>query len=302
MVRQEDVDNLFAKPGTVRRHCLLLSACIVFDVTVYPLMIWFLFIDVPAFLQAPPREEDERMFLFIKLGAVCGFTFVVCMYQVILFDLFGQHCSRMRQALSMERKPVPQTRVDDAASKHFEAWDVRPDDAASLAGPPEDSVMALPGALYPQHLGMPSIEEAPDGTVVQMVAPFQSRTMSRNPPGMAGDERGRAHAVASRKYHSEGGDTAARALHSFVPEGGADALQGTLDGRCYVCSSSPGIVGLVSASCGHLVCNSCIVTTKKGSTCLSCKAAAGKSNEKTVSFDRETVFTYIKQTPVQTPR
>ena len=29
---------------------------------------------------------------------------------------------------------------------------------------------------------------------------------------------------------------------------------------------------------------------------------AGKSHEKTVSFDRETVFTYIKQTPVQTPR
>ncbi|CAJ1376928.1 unnamed protein product, partial [Effrenium voratum] len=95
MVRQEDVDNLFAKPGTARRHCILLSACIIFDVTIYPLMIWFLFIDVPAFLQPPPQEEDERMFLFIKLGAVCGFTFVVCMYQVILFDLFGQHCSRM---------------------------------------------------------------------------------------------------------------------------------------------------------------------------------------------------------------
>ena len=34
---------------------------------------------------------------------------------------------------------------------------------------------------------------------------------------------------------------------------------------------------------------------------LSC-AEGGKSHEKTVSFDRETVFTYIKQTPVQTPR
>ena len=39
---------------------------------------------------------------------------------------------------------------------------------ASVSGA-QDSVMALPGALYPQHLGMPSIEEAPDGTVVQMV-------------------------------------------------------------------------------------------------------------------------------------
>ena len=29
---------------------------------------------------------------------------------------------------------------------------------------------------------------------------------------------------------------------------------------------------------------------------------AAKPHEKTVSFDRETVFTYIKQTPVQTPR
>ena len=27
---------------------------------------------------------------------MCGLTFVACMYQVILFDLFGQHCSRMR--------------------------------------------------------------------------------------------------------------------------------------------------------------------------------------------------------------
>ena len=30
------------------------------------------------------------------IQAMCGFTFVVCMYQVILFDLFGQHCLRMR--------------------------------------------------------------------------------------------------------------------------------------------------------------------------------------------------------------
>ena len=35
--------------------------------------------------------------VFLGLSeAMCGFTFVVCMYQVILFDLFGQHCSRMR--------------------------------------------------------------------------------------------------------------------------------------------------------------------------------------------------------------
>eukprot|EP00439_Symbiodinium_sp_Y106_P061363 s1597_g9.t1 len=227
MVRQEDVDNLFAKPGTVRRHCLLLSACIVFDVTIYPLMIWFLFIDVPAFLQAPPREEDERMFLFIKLGAVCGFTFVVCMYQVILFDLFGQHCSRMRQALSMERKPVPQTRAD-AEGKHLEAWDTRPEDAAGQPNLVEsESVLALPGALYPQHLGMPAIEEAPESTVVQMVTPFQSQ------------------------------DTAARApLQSLTDGGGGDE------------------------------------NDRSGT-----KKSAAKPHEKTVSFDRETVFTYIKQTP-----
>ncbi|CAE7219516.1 hypothetical protein AK812_SmicGene30570 [Symbiodinium microadriaticum] len=262
MVRQEDVDNLFAKPGTVRRHCLLLSACIVFDVTIYPLMIWFLFIDVPAFLQAPPREEDERMFLFIKLGAVCGFTFVVCMYQVILFDLFGQHCSRMRQALSMEQKPLPETRAEDAEGKHLEAWDTRPDDGAGQPKLAEsDSILALPGALYPQHLGMPAIEEAPESTVVQMVTPFQSqsRTMSRNP---SGDERGRVSAAAARKYHSEGQDTAARAPLQSLTDGGS----GDENDRS---------------------------GTKK---------SAAKPHEKTVSFDRETVFTYIKQTPVQTPR
>ena len=37
-------------------------------------------------------------------------------------------------------------------------------------------------------------------------------------------------------------------------------------------------------------------------SCVACWLQAGKSHEKTVSFDRETVFTYIKQTPVQTPR
>jgi len=51
MVRKEDVDNLFAKPGTARRHCMMVSACIVFDVAIYPLMIYFLFIDVPDFLK-----------------------------------------------------------------------------------------------------------------------------------------------------------------------------------------------------------------------------------------------------------
>ena len=30
---------------------MMVTACIVFDVTIYPLIIWFLFIDVPEFLQ-----------------------------------------------------------------------------------------------------------------------------------------------------------------------------------------------------------------------------------------------------------
>lgn len=31
---------------------MMVSACIVFDVAIYPLMIWFLFIDVPDFLRS----------------------------------------------------------------------------------------------------------------------------------------------------------------------------------------------------------------------------------------------------------
>ncbi len=31
---------------------MMVSACVVFDVAIYPLMIWFLFIDVPDFLQS----------------------------------------------------------------------------------------------------------------------------------------------------------------------------------------------------------------------------------------------------------
>mmetsp|Transcript_9578 Transcript_9578/g.17792 ORF Transcript_9578/g.17792 Transcript_9578/m.17792 type:complete len:278 (+) Transcript_9578:51-884(+) len=277
MVRQEDVDSLFAKPGTARRHCFLLSACVVFDVTIYPLMIYVLFIDVPDFLQPPPGEEDERMFLFIKLGAVCGFTFVVCMYQVILFDLFGQHCSRMRQALSMERKPVSTARVDDAAGKHFDAWETRPEDVAGAQMQPNtegDGVLVLPGALYPQHLGMPSIEETEVQPPVQQVAVSQARITSRG-PSMIGEEQRRVQATA-RKYHSEGPDTASLARPGMVE----------------------GVDGQQAAQESERMDNS----SKKSSTCLSGKTVAGKSHEKTVSFDRETVFTYIKQTPVQTPR
>lgn len=33
------------------RHCMMVSACIIFDIAIYPLMIWFLFIDIPEFLR-----------------------------------------------------------------------------------------------------------------------------------------------------------------------------------------------------------------------------------------------------------
>ncbi|CAJ1363918.1 unnamed protein product [Effrenium voratum] len=266
MVRQEDVDNLFAKPGTARRHCILLSACIIFDVTIYPLMIWFLFIDVPAFLQPPPQEEDERMFLFIKLGAVCGFTFVVCMYQVILFDLFGQHCSRMRRPLE---KPVAVTEQDIGAK----SYDERPrQDLAASRAHLQDGDIALPGAIHQPRQTMPSIEESHDYPAVHAV---MSRANSHSRATMGSESR--APTALLRKYHSED------------------------DGRCFVCSISSGIASLATASCGHLVCSSCS-TSKKGGACLNCKPNASKSNEKTVSFDRETVFTYIKQTPETTPR
>ncbi|CAJ1427933.1 unnamed protein product [Effrenium voratum] len=81
----------------------------------------------------------------------------------------------------------------------------------------------------------------------------------------------------------------------------SDQTASAQDGRCFVCSISSGIASLATASCGHLVCSSCS-TSKKGGACLNCKPNASKSNEKTVSFDRETVFTYIKQTPETTPR
>ena len=43
----------------------------------------------------------------------------------ILDGLLGGRCLR-GQALSMEQKPLPETRAEDAEGKHLEAWDTRP--------------------------------------------------------------------------------------------------------------------------------------------------------------------------------
>lgn len=257
MVRQYDADNLFAKPGTARRHCMMVSACVVFDVAIYPLMIWFLFIDVPDFLQPPSGQEEERMVLFIKLAAMCGFTFVVCMYQVILFDLFGQHCTRMREAFSPS-KSVSHDPVGMETEKDDE-WNRRQEDPHSLHGLPpghpaqpgllqhsrleEDGAMMIPGAMPQNH--MPVIEETPEAgaTMVQAIQPAHIQRHAARSQSNILDERPKA-AVRS-----------------------ASSLEPLADVRAEA-------------------------VPKK----------AGKSHEKTVSFDRETVFTYIKQTPVQTPR
>eukprot|EP00438_Fugacium_kawagutii_P035418 Skav202008 [mRNA] locus=scaffold1829:92889:103669:- [translate_table: standard] len=192
MVRQEAVDSLFAKPGTARRHCMMVSACIVFDVAIYPLMIWFLFIDVPDFLKLGPKKAQIRklqscIVIACISEAMCGFTFVVCMYQVILFDLFGQHCTRM------------------------------------LPGGPGPSVSRceMAGALV-GWLSMQKPGEYVVSIFCCLIVEFPEQTPSFN------QERSAGHSILS--------------------------------------------------------------------------AQAGKNHEKTVSFDRETVFTYIKQTPVQTPR
>eukprot|EP00434_Breviolum_minutum_P024618 symbB.v1.2.021739.t1/scaffold1896.1/size96813/10 len=259
MVRQYDADNLFAKPGTARRHCMMVSACVVFDVAIYPLMIWFLFIDVPDFLRPPSNQEEERMVLFIKLAAMCGFTFVVCMYQVILFDLFGQHCLRMREAFSPS-KSVSHEPVGTETEKDDE-WNRRQEDPHSLHGLPaghpaqpglqhsrleEDGAMMIPGVMPQNH--MPVIEETPE-TVATMVQAIQPAHIQR---------------------HGARSQSKLNSLDEHQKAAGRSA------------SSSVEPVADVRAE----------AVPKK----------AGKSHEKTVSFDRETVFTYIKQTPVQTPR
>lgn len=298
MVRQEDVDNLFAKPGTARRHCMMVSACIVFDVAIYPLMIYFLFIDVPDFLKSPSGQEEKNMVLLIKLAAMCGFTFVVCMYQVILFDLFGQHCSRMRETFSPS-KTVPSAPANMETERSDE-WNHRQEEAGHGLPSPghpdmiheEATAMMLPGATSPSR--MPVIEEDPyaaGATTVQVN--FQrggARAQSLNNI----DERGKGQAFVQR-FHSEDHVAGSRSSSSMVEPAA------TLDGRCHVCSNSADMASLTPLSDGHLVCTHCR-PSKKGGASASCRSTAGKHHEKTVSFDRETVFTYIKQTPVQTPR
>lgn len=95
MVRQADIDSLFAKPSDCGSHCFMCGACAIFDFTLYPMMIYVLFFDVPDFLQPPPGEEDARMFVVMKIGLLSAFTMVMCVYQVMFFDLAMQHCSRI---------------------------------------------------------------------------------------------------------------------------------------------------------------------------------------------------------------
>eukprot|EP00930_Biecheleria_cincta_P068449 TRINITY_DN5588_c0_g3_i1.p1 TRINITY_DN5588_c0_g3~~TRINITY_DN5588_c0_g3_i1.p1 ORF type:complete len:214 (+),score=36.31 TRINITY_DN5588_c0_g3_i1:65-706(+) len=95
MVRQADIDSLFAKQSDCGNHCLTCGACAIFDFTLYPMMIYVLFFNAPDFLQPPKKEEDARMFLFMKIGMLSAFTMVMCVYQIMFFDLAMQHCSRI---------------------------------------------------------------------------------------------------------------------------------------------------------------------------------------------------------------
>lgn len=235
------------------------------------------------------------MVLLIKLAAMCGFTFVVCMYQVILFDLFGQHCSRMREAFSPS-KTVPSAPAETDRSDEWNHRHEEPGHGIQSPGHPdlheEATAMMLPGATSPSR--MPVIEEDPytaGATTVQVN--FQrggARAQSLNNI----DERGKGQAFVQR-FHSEDHAPGSRSSSSMVEP------VATLDGRCHVCSNSADMASLTTLSCGHLVCMNCR-PSKKGGACPSCRSTAGKHHEKSVSFDRETVFTYIKQTPVQTPR
>ena len=46
----------------------MVSACIIFDVAIYPLMIWFLFIDVPDFLKQLGRANDMKRHEMTKVA------------------------------------------------------------------------------------------------------------------------------------------------------------------------------------------------------------------------------------------
>eukprot|EP00930_Biecheleria_cincta_P043298 TRINITY_DN2974_c0_g1_i1.p1 TRINITY_DN2974_c0_g1~~TRINITY_DN2974_c0_g1_i1.p1 ORF type:complete len:234 (-),score=20.12 TRINITY_DN2974_c0_g1_i1:248-907(-) len=114
MVRQADIDSLFAKPSDTGTHCFICGACAIFDFTLYPVIVYLLFINVPDFLKGPDDEEGARMFIVLKIGLLSAFTMVMCIYQIMFFDLVGQHAGRICRYLfyGSPKKPGAGTSKD----------------------------------------------------------------------------------------------------------------------------------------------------------------------------------------------
>lgn len=154
MVSQSTIDSLFAKPSDCGTHCFACGACAIFDFTLYPLMIYALFFNVPDFLKPPPGEEDARMFLMIKIGVLSAFTMVMCVYQIMYLDLAMQHFSRICRWLFRSRaKParasenkfeVPSRATTAVAQQQFGLQD---EPAAAPATDGYDVTAFLPGMV-----------------------------------------------------------------------------------------------------------------------------------------------------------
>lgn len=121
MVRQADIDSLFAKPSDASNHLFICGACAIFDFTLYPMLIYVLFFNVPEFLQPPQGEEDARMFLVFKIGMLSAFTMVMCVYQIMFLDLAMQHCSRICRYLVGSPAKAAQSTEDKL---EMQAWPV----------------------------------------------------------------------------------------------------------------------------------------------------------------------------------
>eukprot|EP00440_Ansanella_granifera_P049839 gb/GFBE01054015.1/.p1 GENE.gb/GFBE01054015.1/~~gb/GFBE01054015.1/.p1 ORF type:complete len:269 (+),score=45.98 gb/GFBE01054015.1/:1-807(+) len=268
MVRQEDVDSLFARSGDASKHTFLFAGCLVFDLTVYPLMIWILFIDVPEFLQPPESEEEARMFSFVKVGLVVGFSLIVCVYQLILFDLSRQHCTRMcTKIFYRAKKQVPYPEMEGAANKPFEAWDQRWDASGTqprLQPKELESGVAVATAKGGQPQRKGHLESVPEETEVNAVVAVPLAGVQTTG---VGHPLGTMPAVDMRC----GG-----CLRSLAAE------------------LSSGSVAL--AACGHVLCPSCSPSVRKGSVCPHCQPqatavvsqpVATKHKEKTVAISAQ---------------
>eukprot|EP00931_Biecheleriopsis_adriatica_P118432 TRINITY_DN93844_c0_g1_i1.p1 TRINITY_DN93844_c0_g1~~TRINITY_DN93844_c0_g1_i1.p1 ORF type:complete len:299 (-),score=25.95 TRINITY_DN93844_c0_g1_i1:51-947(-) len=260
MVSQEDRDNLFAQPSKAGLHVGMLMCCCLFDILVYPIMIWFLFIDIPAFLRAPPGEDSERVHLWLKIGIVSAFTMVICVYQMILCDLSRQHASRICGCVRRRRRAPPSPDLDNLASQPIEAWDRRPEATQTALNPVEmEAGITVTGAPWyqptPSH--MSTTPSKSDGRLYsldgQVAAQEALQTHLRQKPALR---------VETGKPEILHGDPRSPLTPGRLPN---------TDVCCHTCSSSLAEANKVFlASCGHYLCSRCSTGLAKGSACSRC--------------------------------